>query len=219
MRLRPILAVAANGEIVDAHGLHPTFGQILRGLVRNIDKILDKGIALPAALRIDCLEQHALTWPDIVWLQLVYLNRLGIGDLQDASKPDGGLQRHSINGLTVTNKVDRRIHMRPGMRAHREPGDVANGTCVHAHSTLYLHRRIVRPMHHPTVERHGDIDPRAWLYVIFHLFKSFQNTRTHYTYVYCTHSLLYEIHSILLVVSLFLMPSGPLLFCLPYHLC
>src|SRR6266700_5492081 len=54
--LDSVLGETTDREIINADGLHLLCCKILCGLLRDIDKILDKVIGLPAPGRVPCLE-------------------------------------------------------------------------------------------------------------------------------------------------------------------
>jgi hypothetical protein len=103
--------------------------------------------------------QQALALPELERLEVLHLDRFLVLDLNHAAGTDGGFERHLVHADAVGDEMQRGVHVRAGMNAHVQHGDVADGAVVHADHALELYVGLIRPVRRADVEGGGDVDP------------------------------------------------------------
>ena len=116
-----ISLIHPNREVIDPDEPNPTGDQVSRRLQREGNKIFHEGVRLPTPQGVARLEQDSLAGTDAMWFESICADEVGLADLDYAGWSDRGIQRHLIKPLAHPDEMERSIHMRPGVRAHREP--------------------------------------------------------------------------------------------------
>ena len=159
MTLDTVTLVAPHRKIVDADGPDPAINQVLRGRVRDVDKLRIEMLFPPVALRVPRLEQNSLALANLVLLQLRRFHRVGVFDFDDAAGADQSVERDRVQRRAVLDEMIQTVHVCAGVGAHVHFGNVAHGALVHVREPLDADGRVGRPMDHPRVQRDRGVNP------------------------------------------------------------
>src|SRR5437667_7478937 len=105
------------------------------------------------------LEEQAFALSDVVGSKFVWLNRLGVADLEDARSPNGSVKRHLMKTAASWQEVKRAIHMGTGMRPHGQRRDRAYISTLHMQHVFNAHWWIVGPVYHTSMKWYRNVNP------------------------------------------------------------
>ena len=151
MTLNAVALVAADGEVIDANRADAAIHHVLRGLFGDMNKLRIKILVPPFAFRILRLEQDALAFAELVFIQLGRLHRIVVFDFDHTARTDHGVERDSVERRAVFDEMVQTVHVGPGVAAQIHFGNVADGALVHVGEAFDVDRRVGGPVHHAGV--------------------------------------------------------------------
>src|SRR5260370_15635208 len=108
VRLRAVRVEAADGEVVDSHGLNAAAGQICGRILRDLNELLLKRARFPEAAGILGLEGYALAPAYAMRLELSYRDHLRGADGKESRQANTRRNRHRVHAPPVVQRMTRR---------------------------------------------------------------------------------------------------------------
>src|SRR5712692_6710316 len=124
--LDPIFEETADREVIHADGLHFLYRKVACRFLRNVDKVLNKVVRLPAPGRVPCPEEDPFAALKLIGTEFFRFDGLRVAYLDHTRPPNGSGERHGIYALACAKEVERRIFLCYGMGDHRELRDVGH---------------------------------------------------------------------------------------------
>jgi len=91
--------------------------------------------------------------------ELFASNNFRIADRDHPSLSDASVERHTIDGLRVSDEVEGSVEVSSRVRRDADRRYVAHIASIHIREPIYVRRRIGRPVRHPILNPDGDVDP------------------------------------------------------------
>ena len=139
---------AANGEIVDAHGLDFVLGEVRGRVGWDVDESFVERAHGPGVIGVAGAEEDSFAGLELVRLELADGNRGGILDGDDAAFAHRGGDGHGVNAGRAVEEMARRVHMGAGVDAGGKLGQVADVAPCDMQGFGPLIGRIARPVDH-----------------------------------------------------------------------
>src|SRR5260370_805359 len=159
VRLRAVRVEAADGEVVDSHGLNAAAGQICGRILSDVNELLLKRATFPEAAGILGLEEYALALAYAQRVERTSRDPLRVADGNASRQANSRRNRHRVDPAPVVQKMTRRVHVSADMHSRAELGHIRGFARGNLHRLQPLKRRISRPANHAVFERDRDIDP------------------------------------------------------------
>jgi len=109
--------VAAYGEIINSNSLNSAFRQVVGGGLRDVYELFLERVCFPVVGGILGLEENALAFLQMMGLELVYLDELGMPDGDYSRRADGCFDGHGLHAFSVGQEMARRVHVGADVRA------------------------------------------------------------------------------------------------------
>lgn len=143
-----VFVEAADAEVVHADGHDALIDEILRRVGAEGDEVFVELVHGPASRRIARLEEHPLAAGEPELFEVIRGDLILAVELEDAAAADHRLKRHLLHRHAIGDEVAWRVHVRAGVGAHGEVGQIAHRAVFHAVHAGDLALGIAGPMNH-----------------------------------------------------------------------